>query len=235
MDKISVVIPVYNEENNLKPLTEELVGVLDRLGTPYEILFIDDGSVDASPRMLKELAAANDRVRVLTFENNCGQTAAFDAGFRHAAGDVIVTLDADLQNDPNDIPKLLEKIGRFDMVCGWRWQRRDSLGKRISSKIANAVRRKFLDDRFNDVGCSLKAYRKQCLERIKFFNGMHRFLPILFEMEGFKVLEIKVNHRQRKFDQSKYNMWNRVFKSYRDMKTVGWMQKNRLNYRIKGK
>ncbi len=234
MEKISVVIPLYNEENNLKPLLEELVQVLDRLGTPYEVLFVDDGSSDDSPNVLKELAGANNKVRVLTFEFNCGQSAAFDAGFRHATGDVIVSMDADLQNDPNDIPKLLEKIDQYEMVCGWRWQRRDSFGKRISSKIANAIRRKNLDDRFNDVGCSLKAYRRKCFERLKLFNGMHRFLPILFEMEGFEVLEVKVNHRPRKADRSKYNMWNRVFKSYRDMKAVSWMRKNRLNYKIKG-
>jgi len=233
MDKISVVIPVYNEQNNLKALTAELVGVLAGLERPYEVLFVDDGSTDDSPRILRELVSNNRNVRVLTFEFNCGQSAAFDAGFRHAAGDVIVTMDADMQNDPADIPKLLEHIDKYDMVCGWRWNRQDSFIKRVSSKIANAVRRRNLNDRFKDVGCSLKAYHRKCFERIKMFRGMHRFLPILFEMEGFNVLEVKVNHRQRAADESKYNMWNRVFKSHRDMKAVAWMQKNRLNYRIK--
>ena len=234
MEKISVVIPVYNEQNNLKPLTEELLGVLEGTDFPHEILFIDDASSDDSPMVLRELVSNYRNIRVLTFEYNCGQSAAFDAGFRNATGDVIVTMDADMQNDPADIPKLLEKIDEYDMVCGWRWNRQDSFSKRISSKIANAVRRRNLHDRFKDVGCSLKAYHKKCFEHLKLFRGMHRFLPILFEMEGFKVLEVKVNHRQRAADESKYNLWNRVFKSHRDMKAVAWMQKNRLDYRIKG-
>jgi glycosyltransferase involved in cell wall biosynthesis len=234
MEKVSVVIPVYNEQNNLRPLTEELLRVLEGSDIPSEILFVDDASTDDSPMVLRELVSNYRNIRVLTFEYNCGQSAAFDAGFRNASGDIIVTMDADMQNDPADIPKLLENIDDYDMVCGWRWNRQDSFSKRISSKIANAVRRKNLNDRFKDVGCSLKAYHKKCFERLKLFKGMHRFLPILFEMEGFKVLEVKVNHRQRAADESKYNLWNRVFKSHRDMKAVAWMQKNRLDYRIKG-
>ena len=231
--KISVVIPVYNEEENLNTLYNEIVRVLDELALSYEIIFVNDASTDGSLSILKRLASKNNSIHIISFAENCGQTAAFDAGFKTAKGDIVVTMDADLQNDPQDIPKLLEKIGEYDMVCGWRWQRKDSFKKKISSKIANIVRRKCLGDRFKDIGCSLKVYKKQCLDKIKLYNGLHRFLPILFEMEGFKVAEVKVNHRPRRFGETKYSIRNRLFKAYRDMKIVRWLRKNKLNYQIK--
>ncbi len=232
-NRLSVVIPVFNEGWNVRPLVEELGPVLERLAVAFEIIFVDDGSTDNTGETLREIAREGAYVRVVSLSRNCGQTAAFDAGFKAARGDIVVTMDGDLQNDPNDIPKLLEKIGRFDLVCGWRWNRKDKLLKRISSRIANRVRRKTCGDRFKDIGCSLKAYRKECLDKIKLYDGLHRFFPILFEMEGFKVAEVKVNHRPRRRGKSKYNIRNRVVKAYRAMKCVAWLKENRLNYEIK--
>lgn len=232
-NRLSVVIPVFNEGGNVRPLVEELAPVLERLAVPFEIIFVDDGSTDNTGEILREIAREGTSVRVVSLSRNCGQTAAFDAGFKAARGDIVVTMDGDLQNDPNDIPKLLEKIGRFDLVCGWRWNRKDRFLKRISSRIANRVRRKTCGDRFRDIGCSLKAYRKECLDKIKLYDGLHRFFPILFEMEGFKVEEVKVSHRPRRRGKSKYNIRNRVVKAYRAMKCVAWLKENRLNYEIK--
>jgi len=231
--RLTIVIAVFNEAPNLRPLVEELVPVLKNLGVLFEIIFVDDGSADNTRDLLGKIASEEDNVRVVTLARNYGQTAAFDAGFKAATGDVVVTMDGDLQNDPNDIPILLEKIGEYDMVCGWRWNRKDKFLKRISSAIANYVRRKTCGNRFKDIGCSLKAYKKESLDKIKLYNGMHRFFPILFEMEGLKVAEVKVNHRPRRHGKSKYNIRNRLFKAYRAMKCVAWLKENRLDYEIK--
>ncbi len=231
--RLSVVIPVFNEASNIRPLVEELLPALNGLSVPFEIIFVDDGSTDGSGDILRQMASEMPSVKVVTLSRNCGQTAAFDAGFKAAKGDVVVTMDGDMQNDPRDIPLLLEKIGEYDLVCGWRWKRKDKFPKRISSTIANYTRRRACGDRFRDIGCSLKAYKKECLEKIKLYNGMHRFFPILFEMEGFKVAEVKVNHRPRRRGKSKYNMRNRLVKAYRAMKCVAWLKQNRLNYEIR--
>jgi len=229
---ISIVIPVYNEEANLKPLSRELREVLDGLGRPYEIIFVDDGSVDQSFAILKEAASHDPQIRVIRFTKNTGQTAAFDAGFRAARGDIVVTMDADLQNDPHDIPRLLEKIEEFDVVCGWRYKRRDPWIKIVSSKIANFVRNILSQEEIVDTGCSLKAFRKECLQNIKLFNGMHRFLPTLTKMEGFTVTQVKVNHRPRRFGTTKYNIRNRMVRAFADLLAVRWMKKRHLDYEI---
>jgi len=229
---ISIVIPVYNEEANLKPLSAELREVLDGLGRPYEIIFVDDGSVDHSFAILKEAASHDPQIRVIRFTKNTGQTAAFDAGFRAARGDIVVTMDADLQNDPHDIPRLLEKIEEFDVVCGWRYKRRDPWIKIVSSKIANFVRNILSQEEIVDTGCSLKAFRKECLQNIKLFNGMHRFLPTLTKMEGFTVTQVKVNHRPRRFGTTKYNIRNRMVRAFADLLAVRWMKKRHLDYEI---
>jgi glycosyltransferase involved in cell wall biosynthesis len=229
---ISIVIPVYNEQDNIKPLIAELREVLSALGRSYEIVFVDDGSRDRSFEILKELASQNPQIHVIRFRKNTGQTAAFDAGFRAAQGDIVITMDADLQNDPHDIPHLLEKIGEFDIACGWRHQRRDPWIKIVSSKIANFVRNKLSQEEIIDTGCSLKAYKRECLQKLKLFNGMHRFLPTLAKMEGCTVTQVKVNHRPRMFGTTKYTISNRIVRAFTDLLAVRWMKKRHLDYKI---
>ena len=229
---ISIVIPVYNEQDCITPLVSELREALKGINKSYEIIFVDDGSRDRSFALLKEAAAHDPQVRVIRFRRNAGQTAAFDAGFRAAQGDIVVTMDADLQNDPHDIPRLLEKIGKFDVVCGWRHERRDPLIRIVSSKIANFVRNKLSREEIVDTGCSLKAFRSACLQNLKLFNGMHRFLPTLVKMEGFTVTQVKVNHRPRRFGRTKYNIRNRMVRAFADLLAVRWMKKRHLTYEI---
>ncbi|UCC66065.1 MAG: glycosyltransferase family 2 protein [Deltaproteobacteria bacterium] len=229
---LSIVIPVYNEEDNIVPLLSELGMELDRLGRSYEIIFVDDGSRDRSFEILKKAASSNEKIRVIRFKQNRGQTAAFDAGFKAALGDIVITMDADLQNDPKDIPRLLEKMGEFDVVCGWRHKRRDPWIKIVSSKIANFVRNKLSQEDIIDTGCSLKAYRRECLERLKLFKGMHRFLPTLMKMDGYKVTEVTVSHRPRRFGKTKYNIRNRIVRSFIDLLAVRWMKGRHLDYEI---
>lgn len=229
---LSVVIPVFNEEQNVKPLAEELLTVLHSLNRAFEVIFIDDGSTDSSAQILKELQGSNPGIRLIRFIRNCGQTAAFDAGIKAALGEVIVTMDADMQNDPADIPRLLEKIGDYDAVCGWREKRNDNFIRRTSSIIANAVRNRLSDETIRDVGCSLKAFRSVYAKKMNLFNGMHRFFPTLIKMEGGTVTEIPVNHRPRRFGTPKYNIRNRVVRSFVDLLAVCWMKKRKLNYEI---
>jgi glycosyltransferase involved in cell wall biosynthesis len=229
---VSVVIPVFNEEQNLRPLTAELVNVLESLQRSWEIIFVNDGSIDRSNIVLGELGTEFPRVRVITFKRNCGQTAAFDAGFKAARGEIIVTMDADLQNDPLDIPRLLEKIGEYDAVCGWRYRRNDPFIKLVSSRIANYVRNKLSNEEIVDVGCSLKAFKAAYIKKLKLYSGMHRFFPTLIKMEGGRVAEVKVNHRPRRHGFSKYNIRNRMMRSFIDLLAVRWMKKRKLNYEI---
>ena len=229
---LSLIIPVYNEEDNVEPLTTELMEVLNNLNKSFEVIFVDDGSTDRSLAILKELQKNIRDIRIIKFRRNCGQTAGFDAGISAARGEVIVTMDADLQNDPHDIPKLLEKIGDFDAVCGWRQKRNDNFIRRISSRIANGVRNRLSGESIRDVGCSLKAFRSVYAKKMKLFTGMHRFFPTLIKMEGGRVTEVPVNHRQRKFGAPKYNIRNRIVRSFIDLLAVCWMKKRRLNYEI---
>jgi len=229
---LSVVIPVYNEEENVGPINAELMEVLQGLSKTFEVIYIDDGSKDKSYALLKELQKNNPSIRIIKFRKNSGQTAAFDAGIRAALGEVIVTMDADLQNDPHDIPKLLEKIGDADAVCGWRKKRNDKAIRRISSIIANGVRNRLSGETIKDVGCSLKAFRSVYAKKMKLFTGMHRFFPTLIKMEGGTVAEIPVNHRPRKFGTPKYNIRNRVVRSFVDLLAVCWMKKRKLTYEI---
>jgi len=230
---ISLVIPVYNEEESLPELFRELTEVLEKLSVSFEIIFIDDGSKDRSGAILREFALQDGRVRIIFFQNNCGQSAGFAAGFRAARGEIVVTMDADLQNDPHDIPLLLDKITSFDVVCGWRAIRQDSLVRKLSSRIANKIRNRLSDEQIKDVGCSLKAFRRECLQSFYYFKGMHRFFPTLIKMEGFSATEVKVNHRQRRFGQAKYGIGNRAFRGLIDLLAVRWMKKRHLNYEVK--
>ena len=227
---ISIIIPLYNEVDNIEPLGYSIINAMQ--GKNYEVVFVDDGSTDGSTQKLREWCAQRTNFRTVHFKKNAGQTAAMDAGFRHAAGKCVVSMDADMQNDPADIPKLIEKLNTFDMVCGWRQKRNDPWIKRISSKVANYIRNKLSKEDIRDTGCSLKAYRRECLDHIKLYNGMHRFLPTLFKMEGFTVTEIVVNHYPRKFGKSKYGISNRAFRAFVDLLVVRWMKKRKLNYEV---
>ena len=229
---LSVVIPVFNEEPNLRPLCEELRFHLERISRPYEVILVDDGSTDGTAASLREISCQWDRLRFLRFRRRCGQTAALDAGFRASRGDVVVTMDGDLQNDPADLPGLLDRLSGCDAVVGWRAVRRDSWVKRVSTRIANSVRNRLSGDQIRDTGCSMKAYRRHCLERLPLFDGMHRFLPTLIRMEGFRVEEIQVNHRFRVHGQTKYNIRNRLFRSFLDLLAVRWMRNRKLRYEI---
>jgi len=232
---LSLVVPAYNEEESIDECVREAAGVLDGLGRPYEILVVDDGSTDGTFDTLRRLRADLPALRAIRFRENRGQSAAMAAGFRHAAGDVVVTMDADLQNDPADVPKLLAVLGEWDAVCGVRLKRRDRLVRRISSRIANWVRNRLSGESIRDTGCSLKAYKRECLADLKLFDGMHRFLPTLIKLAGFRVTEVPVNHRPRPRGEAKYNIRNRVFKSFRDLLAVRWMKRRWIRYDIEEK
>jgi dolichol-phosphate mannosyltransferase len=222
--ELSLVIPVYNEQDNLPVLAQEIRAALAPLALSYEVIFVDDGSNDESPAVLARLARADPALRILRQARNAGQSAALDAGFRHARAPIVVTLDADLQNDPADIPRLLAGLSSADVVCGVRRRRRDSWLRRISSRIANAVRNRVTHETVTDVGCTLKAFRTDHLRRIPVFSGMHRFLPTLLRLGGARVVEVPVNHRPRLHGQPKYNIRNRVWRATHDLLGVRWLQ-----------
>ena len=230
--EISVVIPVYNEEENLPVLAAEVQGALHAIGRPYEVIYVDDGSTDGSPGVLMKLAREDSAVRVIRQRRNSGQSAALDAGFRFARGGVVVTLDADLQNDPADIPRLLERLGSYDVVCGVRANRQDTWVRKVSSRIANGVRNRVTHDAVTDVGCTLRACRAEYLRRVPLFTGMHRFLPTLLKMEGARVTEVPVHHRPRLHGQPKYNIRNRLWRALADLFAVRWMQKRWIDQRL---
>lgn len=219
-----MVVPVYNEEENLPVLAEEIRAAMATVDRPYEVLLVDDGSTDTSPAVMARLAREDGRIRIVRQRRNHGQSAALDAGVRHARGGIVVTLDADLQNDPADIPRLLEKMDGADVVSGVRAKRRDTWVRRVSSKIANGIRNRVTHESVTDVGCTLRAMRIEYLRKIPVFNGMHRFLPTLLRMEGARVTEVPVNHRPRLHGQPKYNIRNRIFRALADLFGVRWMQ-----------
>jgi glycosyltransferase involved in cell wall biosynthesis len=224
--ELSIVAPLFNEEENLPVLVEEIEAALAPLGRRSELLFIDDGSTDSSLAVLERLAKEHPAIRILRHRKNAGQSAALAAGFRAALGSVVVTLDADLQNDPADIPRLLAKLDEgYDAVSGIRRNRRDTWVRRVSSRIANGVRNWATDESVTDVGCSLKAYRREFLENLPMFTGMHRFLPTLVRWNGARLAEIDVNHRPRLHGVAKYGVGNRLFRALADLFAVRWMRK----------
>jgi len=225
---ISVVVPLYNEEDNVVAMQRELSEAL--AGIDYELVLVDDGSSDATVARIER----NDRVRLLCFEKNAGQSAAMHAGIHSARGTVIVTIDGDLQNDPKDIPALVKKLDEgFDLACGYRAKRKDTAFKRVQSRIANFVRSRFIGDGVRDTGCTLKAMKRECREALLPFNGMHRFIPALIANMGFKVTEMPVNHRPRVAGVSKYGFGNRALRATMDMLGVRWLNSRRVRYRVK--
>ena len=226
---VSVVVPLFNEEENVPILQAELTAALG--GLDYEIIFVDDGSRDATV----ERIAPDSRVRLLQFERNAGQSAAMYAGLHAARGAVAVLIDGDLQNDPADIPKLLTEIERgADLVCGYRARRKDTVVKRITSRVANFVRSRFTKDGVRDTGCTLKAMKRECVGALVPFKGMHRFIPALVKGAGYRLVEVPVNHRPRQFGQSKYGLGNRAVRATMDMFGVRWLLSRRLGYKVRG-
>ena len=225
---VSVIVPLYNEEENVPILQSELSAALK--GIDHEIIFVDDGSAD---RTVERIEVAPN-VRVIRFERNAGQSAAIYAGLNAARGGILVLIDGDLQNDPADIPRLLDEIaGGADLVCGYRAQRRDTVVKRLTSRIANAIRSRYTKDGVRDTGCTLKAMRRECVASLFPFKGMHRFIPALVKGAGYQLREIPVNHRPRRFGETKYSLGNRAVRATVDMFGVRWLLSRLLNYRIR--
>lgn len=232
---LSIVFPVYNEEENLPILLREITAALAAENLSFEIVAVDDGSTDGSLAVLERSRADYPMLRVLQLEKNSGQTAALDAAWRAARGRLVVSLDADLQNDPADIPPMLRRLRESgaDMVIGVRVNRRDTWSRRMQSKIGNGVRNWITGDRITDTGCSLKLVRREAIDRVRLFTGMHRFLPTLVRHAGYRVVEMPVNHRARQFGQSKYGAMNRAFRGLVDCFAVRWMGNRTLNYRVR--
>ena len=230
--ELSLVIPAYNEEETIEECVREADGVLARLGRPYEILVVDDGSTDGTFERLRALKRGVSALRAIRYRENRGQTTAMAAGFENARAEIIVTIDADMQNDPADIPRLVDRLGDYDVVCGVREKRRDSFVRKASSTIANSVRNRLTHENIHDVGCTLRAFRAAYLRRVKLFEGMHRFLPTLLRLEGARIVEIPVRHRPRLKGKNKYGIGNRLFKGLRDLWAVRWMQSRYIRYRV---
>lgn len=230
--EFSIAVPVFNEVENLEKLVDRISEVMKTISHAWELILVDDGSTDGSFECITRLRETRPFLRGLKFNRNHGQTAAMDAGIKASRGDIIITMDADLQNDPSDIPVLLEALNGFDAAVGWRHKRQDSIVKRISSQFANWVRNFVSHENIRDTGCSLKAFRAEAIKKVKLFEGMHRFLPTLIKLEGGKVAEVKVRHFPRVHGKSKYNIWNRVFRSFLDLLAIRWMKWRELKYHI---
>jgi glycosyltransferase involved in cell wall biosynthesis len=233
--RVSVVVPCHNEKGNLGQLIAEIQQAIEPTANTYEILLVDDASTDGTWPALEKFGAEDAHVRALRFARQCGQSAAMWAGMQNARGEIIVTLDADLQNPPLEIPRLLAALEGWDCVCGSRVAARmtgDNWVRRASSKIANGVRTSFTKDGMTDSGCCYRAFRRECIHQLRFFKGAHRFLPALLMMEGFRVTEIPISHRPRGAGQTHYGVWNRLIKSLPDLFAVRWMQSRFIRYQI---
>jgi len=223
---ISIIIPVFNESESIGYLLDEVLNVMCSNKLNFEIVVVNDGSQDSTSNVLDELTIKIKELSVISLRTNYGQTAAMAAGFDNSNGEVVITLDGDLQNDPTDIPKLISHINEgYDLICGWRYDRKDKLiNRRIPSKIANKLIANVTGLKLHDYGCSLKAFKKEILDDIKLYGELHRFLPVLAKIEGAKIKEIKVNHRSRKYGSSKYGI-DRTFRVLMDLLTVWFMTK----------
>ena len=232
---ISVTVPICNEIGNIEPLCDRICTTMEQVGRPWELVLVNDGSTDGSEEKLNEMAARNPAVKVIHFRRNFGQTAAMMAGFDHAQGEIIIPMDGDLQNDPADIPAMMRKLEdtASDMVIGVRVNRQDTFARKVQSRIGNGVRNWITGDQITDTGCSLKLVKREAVERVRLFTGMHRFLPTLVRYAGYKVIEMPVNHRARQFGVSKYGAMNRAFRGLADCFAVRWMGKRMLRYDVR--
>lgn len=229
---LSLVIPAYNEQENVPVLLERVGAALLQTGKEFEVLIVDDGSTDLTPKLLEEGMQKYPWLRILRMAKNGGQSAAFEAGFKAARGEVIATIDADLQNDPEEIPRLLPMLDGYDMITGWRKDRHDTSFRRLQTHIANRIRNWLSDETIQDSASSLKLYKRHCLEGLKLFNGMHRFFPTLVKMRGYTVLETPVKHSQRYAGTAKYGLRNRAWRAFIDLLAVRWMKKRYLRYQV---
>ena len=235
---LSLVIPVYNEQENIPVLVERVGAALSRIGKPFEVVICDDGSTDETPALLAVAQRQHPWLRVLRMAHNGGQSAAFDAGFKAARGQIIATIDGDLQNDPEEIPRLLPMLDgpdgkpACDMITGWRKDRHDTRFRRLQTQIANRIRNGLSDETIQDSASSLKIYRRECLQGLQLYNGMHRFFPTLVKMRGFTVLETPVKHSPRHAGTAKYGFRNRAFRAFIDLLAVRWMKKRVLRYEV---
>lgn len=223
---ISVIIPTYNESENVELVYTELKNVLVSLKREYEIIFVDDCSIDATNQKLHGLHDKDPCVKIIKFRNNFGQSAAMKAGFDHAKGTHVITMDADLQNDPHDIPHLLEKIEKddFDVVCGWRYKRNDSLSKKFFSSFANLFRNILTNEIIHDSGCTLRVYKQECTKDLDLYGELHRYIPAILLWKGYRIGEMRVNHRNRMHGKSKYS-WKRLVKGFLDLLVITFWQK----------
>jgi len=224
--ELSIVIPVFNEEDNIPHIVESLESVLDTCGRSHEMIFIDDGSTDGTFCALKDAHDRNPCIKTIKFRRNFGQSAALKAGFDHATGDVVISMDGDLQNDPDDIPVLLDKLENedYDVVCGWRADRKDSVSKKYISKIANVVRRNITSEFIHDSGCTFRAYKNECVKGLELYGETHRYIPAMLLWKGYRIGEVKVKHHSRTYGVTKYN-WRRIIKGFLDLIVISFWQK----------
>lgn len=229
---LSLVIPAYNEQENVEALLSRVGRALAQTGKTFEVVIVDDGSTDRTPELLRAAMAQYPWLRVLRLQGNHGQSAAFDAGFKAARGQVIATIDADLQNDPEEIPRLLPLLDGVDMINGWRQKRNDTWLRRVQSRVANRIRNRISRETIQDSACSLKLYRRHCLEGIQLYKGMHRFMPTLVKMRGYTVREEPVKHSQRFAGTAKYGLRNRAWRAFVDLLAVRWMKERYIRYEV---
>ena len=234
MTRLSVVAPIYNEEGNIYDLYLNITDALKGKVESYEIILVNDGSRDQSAAFLNGIAESDPSVKVIHFDKNYGQTAAIWAGMKNSVGELIALIDADLQTDPKDILKLMPFIEKVDFVNGMRLDRKDTMLKKISSRIGNGIRNWITGDSIYDTGCPMKLFKREVAESFYLYNGMHRFLPTIAKMNGFTVVEVSVSHQERKHGVSKYGVWNRAYVGFMDAIVIGWLKKRVILYRIKG-
>ncbi len=223
---ITVVVPFYNEEENIEPLHTELNNILKGLGREYSIIFVDDGSTDNTYKNMLNVREKDDKVKIIKFRKNFGQSAALKAGFDNADGNIVISMDGDLQNDPSDIPKLIEKIENedYDVVCGWRADRKDPFSKKISSKFANFLRKMTTGEKIHDSGCTFRAYRNGCVKGLDLYGEIHRYIPAMLLWKGYKIGEAKVKHHPRKYGVTKYGLL-RLGKGLLDLIVISFWQR----------
>ena len=230
---VSIIVPFKDEQENVLPILEEVRESSEDWPFTWELVFVDDGSVDETWELIKKAKVIESRVRAVRFMENCGQTSALVAGIRHSRGAICVTMDGDCQNDPSDIVRLTEAMKDAEMVIGWRQNRADSGWRRFQSRLANGFRNWMTGESVRDIGCALKAFEREKMLEIPLFEGMHRFLPTLFRYRNWRVVEVPVKHRPRRRGQTKYGMWNRVFEALRDLFAVRWMRRRMIRYRLR--